>query len=713
MSSPLAQLSSFWHEAPLVRFVVPFILGIISAVYLHYFSSYLFLMPPVLFVIICMALYKEIYVRYTYRWLFGIMLSLFLFLCGYQLTFLHTEKYNPHHFSQYVNQTNEAIIKIIEPIRVKTKTVSAVAEITQIKNNHQWQPASGKVLLYLNNDSNSSTLTYGDELAIYGNFQETSPPKNPAEFDYKQYLAFHAIYHQAYIKSQDWKLVSRNQANIIFQYSYNVQNYLVELFSRSGIKDQELAVVSALVLGARENIDPELVHAYTSTGALHVLSVSGLHVGLIYIVLGYMFFFFKNIKHGAKIKAVVLLLSLWAYAFITGLPPSVARASAMFSFIIIGQSFNRQTNIYNTLAASALLQLLFDPYILMDVGFQLSYIAVISIVWLQPRIYNSIYTTNWLLDKIWALTSVSLAAQLITFPLGLLYFHQFPNYFLLSNLVVIPISTAVIYAAIGLLVLSPFQTISLWIGKLLNILLWLLNSSVMWIEKFPYSLIEGISISIFQTWLIYAVIISGILFFSLKNRIALYSLLISITILISSEITEKYSQLYQQKLIVYNIANESAIDLIDGEHGVLLASNKLLQNEAKLLFHIKHNWWDLGLTNIDTLAFPMTHVSYSDNAIFIKNNFIQLGNKKMMVLENSEIASPIQIAKPIFVDCLILSKNVKISIHKLSQSIKFIRLIFDSSNSNYTTKRWKAECEELNIAYYDVKLQGAYVESSL
>ncbi len=726
----LKKNNTFWHEAPLVRLIIPFIFGIISAIYFQYFPKYLFFVLIFLFVICCLTLYKKIHIHYTYSWLFGFILSLFIFLSGYELTYVKTEKYLPDHFQNISkNDTSinhffhaltlpspkgegnkvmqEAIVIIDEPIQVGSKTNSTRAKLIQVKTNNKWQSVQGKFLLYLSNDSNSRQLKYGDALALYGNFQEINPPKNPGEFDYKLYLSFHNTYHQIYVKGEDWICIDQSHGNLFFRYGYAIQTYLVKIFEKNGIKDQELAVLAALLLGAREKIDPDLVHAYASTGALHVLSVSGLHVGLIYVVLSFLFSFTKKVKHGNKIKAVILVLFLWMYAFITGLPPSVVRAAAMFSFIIIGQSFNRKTNIYNTLAASAFVQLLFDPYIIMEVGFLLSYLAVIGIVALQPKVYNLIYTSNWALDKLWALTSVSIAAQLITFPLGLLYFHQFPNYFLLSNLVVIPISTIIIYVAIAMLVFSPIHFICAWLTKLLIALLWLINSSVMWIEKLPYALIEGISISIFQTWLIYILVLSVILFFSFKDKSILSVFFIAIIFFIGTEILEKTKQINQKKIIVYSIPNESAIDIIDGRKSILLASDKLSNDENRMLFHIKHNWWNLGINSY--FIHKLSDSSFQTESVYRNNNFIQFGDTKLFILNNDSLVKYGAANSRLKVNYIVLSNNVKISITQIQNACTFDQLIFDSSNSDYLIKKWKTECNDKEIKYFDVNANGAFI----
>jgi competence protein ComEC len=192
------------------------------------------------------------------------------------------------------------------------------------------------------------------------------------------------------------------------------------------------------------------------------------------------------------LRALILLTGLWMYALVTGLSPSVLRAATMFSFIIAGQALNRQAYIYNSIAASAFLLLLVQPAILFEVGFQLSYMAVIFIVFLHPYLYRLLSFRYKILNSAWSLTCVSLAAQAGTVPLSLFYFHQFPSYFILSNFVVIPAATVIIYGAALLFIASPIPVLLEIFGLLLNKFLQMVNFMIFFIEKMPGSLIANI-----------------------------------------------------------------------------------------------------------------------------------------------------------------------------------------------------------------------------
>ena len=463
-------------------------------------------------------------------------------------------------------------------------------------------------------------------------------------------------------------------------------------------QNEELAVISALLLGYKDLLDRETIMIYSSSGAMHVLAVSGLHVGIIYLLLNSLFLFFEKFKYGKYLKAVLLILSLWAYALLTGLSPSVLRATTMFSFIIIGSALNRETNIYNTLAASAFVLLLYNPYILLQVGFQLSYAAVLGIVYLQPKLYKLMYTKHWLLDKIWAITTVSIAAQLATFPLGMYYFHQFPNYFLLSNLFVIPLATFIIGGGVLLFAISAIPFLSGFLAFVVNKILLLLNFSVQWVENLPYSLSLGICITVIETIIIYSIII---LFFSsiIKRKARLFQMSFTLAILFMTlQIEEQYRTGKQQYFIVYDAPKERAIDFVDGNQNYFIADENLNKDKSKMRFHIMHYRWERRVKQ--STLFPDF---FSKQNYFRNGNYIQFFDKSILLLD-TEFKKPTNISDLQF-DYIVISNKAKLDLENITCN----QVIIDSSVPNYRWEQIKKECLKLDIPFYNVNTQGAFL----
>jgi competence protein ComEC len=541
------------------------------------------------------------------------------------------------------------------------------------------------------------------------NFTEVRPPQNPSEFNYKLFLSFHNIYQQAYIPSENWKLLQRDQGNPVLSASYSLREYLLNIFRENGLAGDEYAVGSALVLGYTDKLDQDLISAYASSGALHVLSVSGLHVGIIYLVANFRLLFLDKIKFSKPIKIFLLLFIVWFYSILTGMSPSVLRSAAMFSLIIIAKGWKYDTNIFNTLAVSCFALLLWNPYLIMEVGFQLSYLAVLGIVAVQPWLYEKWQPKNWLLNHIWVLTSVSIAAQVVTFPLGLLYFHQFPNYFLVSNLIVIPISTIILLYGLFVLAVGKIAVVGTFCTKIFSWIVWLLNESVRLTEKTPGSLLEGISISILETWLIYFFIIFILVFLFQKRQRFVYPALGILILVLSIQVYENYRERKQRTFIVYNIPKTQAYDFISGKNGVFLSQTSFMNNASSVKFHVSHNWDDMGITERKFIE-AVGKESYSSEIFLRENNFLQFASRKMMVIDSLPYLKN-DLSQKLSVDYIILSKNAKARIKDLQKQFSFKKIIIDSSNSEWKNNKWKKECEELKVDFYSVIDNGAYIEN--
>tara|TARA_R100000750_G_scaffold62934_1_gene59413 strand:- start:100325 stop:102451 length:2127 start_codon:yes stop_codon:yes gene_type:complete len=701
---------------PLVRLLIPFIIGIIFAIYLPASSSlpqYVFLGVVVSYIILFSI--KKINTNYQFRWVFGVLIYGSFILAAYSLTSIKT---NQSHSSYQLNDSENRFIiaEVIEPTEEKANSVKAVVEIIGLKTNEKWKNTNGKSIIYLQKDTLANRLKLGDIISFEPVLKDVPAPKNPHEFSFKRYLSYHLIHQQAYLRSNNWKIIHKNNDISIFAYASNIRKMLISKLEEMGVKDKQLNVASALVLGYKNEIDAQLKSAYSSAGAMHVLAVSGLHVGIIFLILNQAFQFFNKLKYGNYIKGILIIILLWAYALLTGLSPSVMRAATMFSFIVAAKATKSNANFFNTLAASALFLLIINPFLLMEVGFQLSYLAVIGIVVIQPWVYNLFYSKWWLLDKIWELTAVSIAAQIATFPLGLYYFHQFPNYFMLSNLVVIPLAILILYLGIITLIASPILIIGSLLGKILNMIILGLNEAVIFIDKIPYSLTQNIKFNLLDNYLTYLAIILIILTIHYKNLKYFMAGVACFIIIFSFRLKDNIHQINQKYLTVYNIPGHSAINLIEGNDNVLFSDIKLLNNKSKLMFHVQNNWIQKGVESEKIVTLnkltdrnPLSTLYITDNKnVFVKRNYLQFFNEKMAILPpDFQLKS---ITKPLPLDLLIITKNPKFSIQELLQTFKPKEIIIDASNSNYISEKLKSEAKALNIKCWSVLTDGAYTK---
>jgi competence protein ComEC len=479
-----------------------------------------------------------------------------------------------------------------------------------------------KIIAYFSKFEFDPTLKTGDQLIILARPQEIKNMGNPFEFDYQSMMKKKGIWFSVYLDKGSY-LKTGGQINRMIYLAERMRDKLVSILAAAKIGKEERSVVAALTLGYRTELDPETTDYFASTGAMHVLAVSGLHVGLIYFILGFLLSPLKRTKIGTFFCPVGLLSFLWIYAFITGFSPSVQRATVMFSFIIIGSVIGRPVNIYNSLSASALVLLLLNPNIMFEVGFQLSYLAVFGIVLIQPKLAALIVVKSKYLKWGWDLFTVSLAAQLATFPLGLLYFNQFPNLFWLSNFFVIPGATLIIWVTFGFFVLSPIPFISGLLVQLVHYITYLMVGSLKLMSSLPNAVAEGIVINPLQTWILYGILLSAIIFLFSKNKRWLFVSLSLVAQLQIAAIGNKIGLINQKTIYVYNSRN-TMIHLINGRTNYLLttSTDTIPERDLQIAKRVKNH---LRL-NEPIILDTKTNNSFRTNDIDVNDDKIQFLN---------------------------------------------------------------------------------------
>jgi len=690
-------------QLPLVKLVFPFVIGIIIGIYTPFYAIIFWASFGLLFLLASSILIRK---NFSIKKLqqktltSSFLLWLNIFLVGILLSQFHKQIESKNHFSKHYENESLLEIQILNPVNFKSKSAKIEAKVLSVLKQDTLVKTSGKLLLYLEKDSLAENLQYGDIIIVKTRINELSEPMNPHEFNYKQYMSFKNIYHQAYSKKTNWKHTQTNNGNKFLSNLYNFRKHLGNVIDTYLIGNDEKAIANAILIGNKDLLDDKITKAYATSGAMHVLAVSGLHVGIIYVIFSYLLSFLKRTKFKNAFPFVLILL-IWFYALITGGSPSVLRAATMFSFITIGASFNRHISIYNAIAASIFVLVTLNPFIVTEVGFQLSYLAVIGIIFLQPKIYKLYLPKNKLIDNIWAITAVSIAAQIATFPLGVLYFHQFPNLFWVSNLVVIPAATVIVYGGVLLFVFSWWNWVAILIGKLLNFIIFLLNKSVNFIDQIPYSLTSGMDITVLETYFIFAIIIAFSFAFAFRFKNAFFMGLGFVLLLSISFSIKNIERLKQNKIIVYHTPKQSSIEFVKAKNAVSIFDENLLNNESQLLFRVKHNWWNMGLKN---------HHQIAENPILKSSN---VGDNKLIFFSNTKILlidSLYSLPSSLFeVDYVIFSNNPKLYLNKFTQNIKAKQYIFDSCNPAWKVKYWKKDCQELNLNCYFVTEEKAFV----
>lgn len=696
-----------WAPYPFIRITPAFIAGIL----IGYYTNVTF---PLWLYGLLLLFYLVLIIGTPRRYLLYISLPagmtglLLIFLAGSQHIIIRQENQNKLHIANISESFGYYTATVTEPPQRRDqvyRTIVSVSRLIQTDSLNRIQttfPAVGKVMLYQPLEDSLKLLHYGDQVLIKGSPKPVQPPANPQEFDYRQYLAIKNIYHQQYLFAKDWKVYGRQTDWSLVAFSNKLREKSKNMLLLSIPEQDAAGIALALTLGVKDYLDVTISESYAATGAMHVLAVSGLHVGIIYLVLS---FFLKPLLHlphaGRWLRAGICIAALWFYALLVGWSPSVLRAATMFTFIIIAQTTRWQTNIFNTLAASAFFLLCYDPLLVFSVGFQLSYLAVAGIMYLQPKIYRWFDFNPWLPDKIWSLTSVSIAAQLATFPISLYYFHQFPVYFWLSNLLVIP-------AAFVILSLGLLTILTGWIvpgveqlpGWLLGKIIIFVNHGIAAIERMPMSSWQNISIDISQMLLIYGLIIFILLLLHYRRFLYVAYAFVCVLLLFMLRFYQFYAQNQQNSITFYSLDQQSNVDFTTG-----ITNFHLGEYNDKAEYHISPHHIRAGLV---TSFITEPERKTGKMAIHKTSNLVLCiwhGQRIIFIPEPFDQKTVFN--EKIKADILVVCNNAVKKLEPLYSNFDFPLLVIDSSNHPYLAQKLAGEAGKLNIAYHAVPQQGA------
>lgn len=684
----------FLHQTPFFRLSMSLLAGIIFQLYFPVLKEFIpHILFSIFFLILLFAIFK-LSRNYALNKIWGVLVSLVLFFSGMQLV-----SFKQKNVFDFGNSEHLIIATVIEQAQEKENSIKTTLRIDCFQDSLFWHRNKSKVLCYFQKDSLSLGLNLGDQIIAKTYLNEIVHSGNPYTFNYKEYLKYQEVYTQCYIKTNDYKVIAHHKGSKIRILSNKTRQHLLEIYQKNQITGNEFAVLSALTLGYKSELTPELKESFSTSGAMHILAVSGLHVGIIFIILCKLLFFLQKTRYGRIPQSLIIIFVLFFYAFLTGLSDSVLRATIMFTFISIGRMFTRQMNIYNSISASAFLLLVINPYSIMNVGFQLSYAAVISIVFFQSKIYSILNVNNQILDYIWQLVSVAIAAQLGTFPITIYYFDQFPLYFILSNILIIPLATIVVYGAIILFAFSFSGTLSVIISKFLNLVTFILNKSVDFIEQLPFSKLDQLRIDLNSMYILLILIFSFSFFMITKRLRFLKSALVIMLMLVIYNISLSYLKTQKAILTIHNIKGISAINFIENKSAYFTCNSDMEMIKKDIEYQIEPLWKEFDIEQNDiTFLNPTESIHY-----------FTFKAKRIVQLRTDSIGNFIPKQK-LKVDYLVLSENIKIKISKLNEYFEFEKIIFDTSNSYYTIDQWKEECIKNNISFYDVLGKGAFIE---
>ena len=608
---------------------------------------------------------------------------LLFFFIGVSSVYINDHRNYDSFYEHHLEENSTLILQIYSVLKSGNYYHKYEAKVLKVDD----KKATGTILLNIKKDSTSIPLKVDNQLLLKPVLKELIPPLNPNQFNYKSYLAKQGIHHELFSeKGQFLKLNSKKST--LLGLSAKFRNQIQESLNDYNFKKNELSVISALLLGQRQDISKELIKDYQRAGAVHILAVSGLHVGVILLILAFIFKPVERLKYGKFLKTIIIVFLLWMFAFIAGLSASVVRAVTMFTFLAIGMSFKRKNVVEFSFISSMFFLLLIKPMFLFDVGFQLSYAAVFGILWTQPKMYNVWKPRFKIFDFFWQLVTVSIAAQIGILPLSIYYFQQFPGLFLASNLVVIPFLGAILIGGVLVIISSLLNILPQFLADFYGIIISSMNAFISWVSHQEEFLFKEISIS-FQLMLCwYAVIFLCVYFLLRKTTIKLIYFFISVALLQSVFLIESYKNKSKEEIIVFHKSRFSMI-------GKRIGERVLVQHNIDSLRFFKEN-----SIKSYSMAESITEIKETN----FKNIF-SFSNKDILLIDSLGIYQISGLNAPI----VVLQYSPKINMSRLIKKIEPSQIIADGSNYKSDAIRWENICLRNNVPFHYTGVKGAYV----
>ena len=687
-----------WKKAPFIRILLPFLIGIIIQ---YYFE------PPYYIILSLVGIATSLYFifaviplayRYSFQWIQGVLISLIIFFAGMMTVWQKDVRNDSNWFGHLYNDSSSLIIKVNEPLIEKDKSFKAEGRVETIIKNGRGKNVTGKILLYFSKEDLMQLPKYGDKILISGGLQLIKNAGNPGGFNYSRYMAFQQTFYQVFLKQSKFVLLNLHNENALYSFIYNARRKVINILQEFVKGNKKVTgIAEALLIGYKEDLDKDVVQAYSNTGVVHIIAISGMHLGLIYAVLVWIFLRLPLIKKSTAIRVVTILTCLWLFSLITGGSASVLRSAVMFTCILIGKEFFKQSSIYNSLAASAFLLLCYDPFLLWDVGFQLSYCAVVGIVWLQKPIQNLFYSKHKPLQYLWQMCSVTIAAQVLTLPICIYYFHQIPTLFLITNLICVPLSTVILFAEILLIFLSSISVVGALLGKFIYVLTWFMNFIIDKCNNLPLSLIDKIYATPTTTAVLYLFVFAAAAGFLQFNKKLIMISLLFFSFFIGIWSYGKINLIQQKKIIIYNVSRHTAIDFVAADKYFFLGDEEFKTDGALQNFNLKPARISLQVNQSRDTLKSLQHSKI----------LWQFYSKKIMIIDTTLSFASIQ--NKIKVDVLLITKNANVDISNITSSVMPRCIVFDASNSLWKIAQWKKQCSLLHLPYFITAEQGAFI----
>ena len=666
-------------QFPLAKITIWFLAGILFAYYASPNPIFIFYIVIIAAVGFGYAYYfsHRNFLQHIY---FGLAANALAFFLGSATLLSHSGYADSKNYVHQLHVEKPQVVAVVLRQKLKgsnynNRYVANVESIDGIS-------CSGKLLVNLNRNRYVQNFPIGTHLLINEKILKHQIPKNPDQFDYGNYLRTKSIMAQVFVNSNPLKIGTAIQKDVYY-YADQLRTRILTNLKKSHFGPAELSVVAALILGQQQDINSDIIQDYQFAGAVHILSVSGLHVGFILLFLTFLLKFLPNTKWNRRFKLGFIIISLWAFAVLAGLSPSVVRSVTMFCFVAIGMHLKRNTDIFHTLLVSILLILLFEPAFLFDVGFQLSYVALFFIIWLQPLMASIWQPKRKITRYFWQLLTVSFAAQIGTLPISIYYFHQFPGLFFVTNLLVIPLVSIIMGLGVFVMLLAAFNFLPQILLVSLQTSIKIMNSIIHWVASFESFIISDISMNRYLLFAAYFLVITAVIWIKKPTFKKFAICIIALIIFQASYFGTKWSNATQHEWIVFDVKKSTMIAERNG-HEITVYSNSNIKKNKMLKSYAIANFAQILPQK------PLRNVGY-------------FNNQKILILDSLAIYP-----KDCNPDIILLTKSAKINLERLLQNCNPKIIIADASNFKSYVKLWESTCKKQKIPFHSTYETGYF-----
>jgi competence protein ComEC len=683
-----------WHIAPMARLTLALLAGILLGEMMGNQAL------TVLAGLFGMALFLRL-LRYKNKiqrlrkWSGLPLLCLFMGL-GYARFHLSLPQNQTDHYVHFVEKQPQLAYGKVLSSAAGAKSQRLVLRLTALRKGGKWERVQGKIMLYFKLTEAPRLPQPGQTLYFQGEIQDLFPLLNPAAFDYSTWLRHKGIHRQVFVRPGAWQKAAHSP--LPFWFFQSQQRCQATLRRHLG-QGQVFAVSSALILGVRSDIDDDLQTAYSQTGAVHVLSVSGLHVGILALAVRYLLAFLPAHWRRSWASALLECLVIWAFALVSGGAAATLRAALMYSFLIIGRALLRDSSIWNSLAASAFLLLCWDPNLCFDLGFQLSYLAMAGILATYESIYQLWEPPNATFDYAWKLSALGMAAQVGAGPLSVFHFHQFPWLFSVSGLVAVPLSGLALLLGMGLMVLDGLGLPATYVAWVLHGCIDILNRFLLFLDGLPYSLWAGIHWSLGICLAVYAMVFG--LFWGLKKQKPRYVLgALALLLALGGIRFWNLNQLQKQaQVTIYSCRNGALADFFfRGKRLSLVETDEKNERFAALNWRCKAQSWGAS-------RMPFQHDFHFESDLFKKGAYFQLGEIGLGIFDFRLAPAP-DLARCQWIWLRHAKGWSDLPTLRSGQA-----LLLDDSSPWYWRTKVKTACAENDIICHDLSEQGAWMHT--